>query len=214
MITRQRQANMTPSDALRHLRDGNARFVNGNMVAHDWAQQREQTSGSQHPMAALLGCIDSRVPPEVVFDTGIGDIFSTRVAGNVISDDVLGSLEYAGQVAKVKLIVVLGHTQCGAVSAACQGVELGHVTGLLRKIQPVVEQTAQENPSGDRSSGEFVDAVVRRNVEHVMQELLERSDILRELVDEGQLAVVGGVYQLGTGRVEFFGDLVGKVAQE
>ena len=214
MITRQRQASMTPGDALRRLRDGNARFVSGKMVEHNWAQQREQTAESQHPMAALLGCIDSRVPTELVFDTGIGDVFSARVAGNVVNDDVLGSLEYAGKVAKVKLIVVLGHTKCGAVSAACQGVELGHVTGLVRKVQPVVEQIAQEHPSGDRSSGEFVDAVVRGNVEHVMRAILDQSEILRELVEQGELAIVGGVYQLETGRVEFFGEFADSAAQE
>lgn len=214
VLTPEWQESMTPADALQRLRDGNERFLNGEMIERDWCHQRNQTADSQHPMAALLGCIDSRVPAELVFDLGIGDIFSTRVAGNVVSDDVLGSLEYAGKVAKVNLIVVLGHTKCGAVSAACQEVELGHVTGLVDKIQPAVQQVARANPSSDRSSTEFVNAVVRQNVEHVMRELLDQSEILRELVDSGQLAVVGGLYDLHTGRVDFFGELADAVFGE
>ena len=214
VVTPEWQESMSPADALRMLQEGNRRFVHGEMIDRDWSHQRNQTAMSQHPMAALLGCIDSRVPAELVFDVGIGDVFSTRVAGNVVSDDVLGSLEYAGQVAQVNLVVVLGHTRCGAVGAACTGAELGHVTGLVGKILPIVEQVAAENPHADRSDPSFVDAVVRRNVAFVMDEIVRQSDIIRDLVDEGRLAVVGGLYDLKSGEVEFFGEFVDRVAEE
>lgn len=212
-VTPEWQAQLSPADALTMLREGNRRYLRGEMVDRDWSHQRNQTAASQHPLAAVLGCIDSRVPAELVFDVGIGDIFSTRVAGNVVNDDVLGSLEYAAEVAKVNLIVVLGHTSCGAVGAACSGAELGHVTGLVAKIRPIVEVLAEQHPDWPRDTPEFVDAVARRNVEHVMGQLVDQSDIIRRRVDQQELAVVGGLYDLRSGTVEFFGPLVDQLEE-
>ncbi len=202
------QAELTPAETLQMLREGNQRYRTGELTERDWFHQRKQTVNSQHPHAALLGCIDSRVPSELVFDLGIGDLFVTRVAGNVLSDDVLASLEYAGEVARVNLIVVLGHTRCGAVGAACTGAELGHVTALLEKIKPCVGEIADANRDLDRNSTDFCDAVVRCNVRRVMEQIPEESEIIRKLVDEGELQIVGGVYDIATGEVEFFGDYV------
>lgn len=202
------QLELTPVQTLELLWEGNVRYRQGELTDRDWSHQRRQTLKSQHPHAALLGCIDSRVPSELVFDLGIGDLFVARVAGNVVNDDILGSLEYAGEVARVNLIVVLGHTNCGAVGAACAGTQLGHVTGLLAKIEPCVESVAAEHPQWDRSSHEFCDAVVRCNVERTMDLVVEQSQIIRRLVAEDELQIVGGVYDLETGEVEFFGEFV------
>ena len=202
-VTREMQTAVTPAEVIKLLKDGNARYRSGEMLQRDHGHQRASTKTAQHPVAALLSCIDSRVPAELVFDTGIGDIFSTRVAGNVISDDVLGSLEYAAAVAGVKLIVVLGHTNCGAVGAACNGVRLGHVSGLVEKIEPIVESVRRSQPDFDPADPGCVDAVVAANVEHVTANLTARSEILAGLVSEGSLAVVGGVYDLDTGEVRW-----------
>ncbi|MEM9645926.1 MAG: carbonic anhydrase, partial [Planctomycetota bacterium] len=192
---------------LEQLRQGNKRFLDGEMIDRDWSHQRDQTRESQHPMAALLGCIDSRVPAELVFDVGIGDVFSVRVAGNVVNGDILGSLEYAAKVAKVNLIVVLGHTGCGAVTAACTGARLGHVTELVQKIEPIAAKTQAAMPGYANDDPTFVDAVAKQNVMHVLEEIPRQSAIIAELIEEGKLDLVGGLYRLKDGHVDFFGGL-------
>jgi len=159
-------------------------------------------------MAALLGCIDSRVPAELVFDVGIGDVFSVRVAGNVVNNDILGSLEYAAEVANVNLIVVLGHTGCGAVTAACKGARLGHVTELVQKIEPVVENTRNQLSENSEDDPGFVDEVAKQNVLHVLDEIPSRSPIIEKLIREEKLDLVGGMYDIRNGQVEFFGGIV------
>ncbi|MEM9364609.1 MAG: carbonic anhydrase family protein [Planctomycetota bacterium] len=203
-VTPEAQQGLTPMSVLELLKQGNRRYCDGQMIERDWSHQREQTKASQHPMAAMLSCIDSRVPVELVFDVGIGDLFSTRVAGNVVNEDVLGSLEYASEVAGVKLIVILGHTKCGAVSAACQGVKLGHVTELISKISPMAEELAQQRNNADRASDDFVNEVARRNVMHVVEQTRQRSPIIDRLVQDGKLAIIGGLYDLHSGKVTFY----------
>ena len=193
----------TPREALEALKAGNARFVAGSMRKRDLAAQVAETAPGQHPFAAVLGCIDSRVPPEMVFDQGIGDLFSARVAGNFVNDDILGSLEFATAVAGAKLIVVLGHTACGAVKGAADGVQLGHLTGVVGQLRPAVE--AVESRYGERSSANaaFVDEAARLNVLQTRQAMLDRSEVINGRVEEGSLDVVGAMYAVATGHVEF-----------
>ncbi len=201
--TRQTQAAATPDEIITALKEGNERFVQGQMLNRDLRAQVQQTATGQYPLASIVGCIDSRVPPELVFDMGIGDLFVARVAGNYIETDILGSLEFATKVAGSKVIVVLGHTQCGAVKGACDGVELGNLTHTLSNLMPAVY--AVDDVDGPRSSQNkaFVDRVVRKNVELNVANLTERSAVLRELVEQGKLKIVGAVYDLKSGRVTF-----------
>jgi carbonic anhydrase len=203
VFTQARQRSLSPDAVLRLLEEGNQRFFNSEQLERDFRRQVQLTSNGQHPIAAVLGCIDSRAPAEIVFDKGIGDMFSVRVAGNVLNDDVIGSLEYAAQVAQVKLILVLGHTRCGAVCAACNGVELGHVTGLLDKLRPSVDAVRETSSEFDPNSHDIWEAVARDNVRRVIEQLPQRSLIIRELVDKGELALAGGLYFVEDGRVEF-----------
>lgn len=196
---------LDPAVALRLLKEGNARFLSDSPAGQDRATAIEATAGGQAPFAAVLSCIDSRVPVETVFDLGIGHTFSARVAGNVLSGDVLGSLEYATAAAGTRLVVVLGHTGCGAVKGAVDKVELGHVTGLVEKIRPSVEATETD---GERSSKNdaFVDAVAAHNAQRMASELLERSDVIRGQVEDGTVKVVSAIYDVRSGEVTFFGD--------
>lgn len=197
------QAATTPASALQRLVDGNERFRAGRPQSRDARRDVKTTAPAQYPFAAVLSCIDSRVPPEAVFDQGIGDIFVARVAGNVVDDDVLGSLEYATKEAGAKLIVVLGHTRCGAVKGACQGVELAHLTGLLEKIKPAIAAvTAAGSPAAPKSR-KFVDAVAEENVRQSVKQILERSRVIGELERAGRVAVRGAVYDVETGTVRF-----------
>ena len=197
------QAAMTPASALAALMEGNQRFRERRPVQRDLMAQIQETTGGQWPFAAVLGCIDSRVPVEVVFDQGLGDVFSARVAGNGLNDDILGSLEYACKVAGSKLIMVLGHEGCGAVKGACDGVELGHITGLLAGIKPAVDSVSEPSDPEQRTSanGAFVSAVVQRQVELTVAGMLERSEVLRELKESGAIDIVGAVYDVGSGAV-------------
>lgn len=203
--TQAEQAAISPAEALRRLEDGNARFVAGRPVHRDWGQQRAATAAAQYPFAVVLSCIDSRASSELVFDQGVGDIFNARVAGNVLNDDLLGSMEFACKVAGAKLIAVVAHTSCGAVKGACAGVEMGHLTGLLDRIQPSVAQAKAQQPGGGASDPKFVDTVAMLNVKAVKAQIRDQSPILRELIDAGKVGLVGGVHHLETGRVEFFG---------
>ncbi len=198
------QAALTPDQALQLLKEGNARFVTGDSIDRDLIEQQKATSTGQFPFAVVLSCLDSRSAPEVVFDQGVGDIFVGRVAGNVVDTNLLGSFEFATAAAGSKLIVVMGHTACGAVKGACDGVELGNLTALLDEIEPAID--AVSTPVGtDRSSANtaFVNDVIETNVKMQVNELLRRSDVVRGLVEQGQVKVVGAVHDISTGEVTF-----------
>ncbi len=193
---------MTPDQALEKLMDGNARFLAGDGIPHNRPHQVAATASGQHPYAIVLACIDSRVAPEIVFDTGIGDIFTACVAGNVVSPDVLGGMEFAVEVAGSKLIMILGHTGCGAIQGACDGVELGNLTQLLEKIRPAVEEMASfpgEQTSANRA---FTDAVSIRNVMRSVKNVRDRSPIIARLLESGAVRIVGAMYDVSTGEVE------------
>lgn len=197
------QAALTPDEALQLLKDGNARFVAGESIERDLIEQQKETASGQYPFAVVLSCLDSRSAPEVVFDQGVGDLFVGRVAGNVVDTNLLGSFEFATAAAGSKLIVVMGHTECGAVKGACDGVELGNLTRTLANIRPAVE--AVSGIPGERNSKNraFVDAVAHENVRQTVQNIVDRSEVLRELVEAGKLKVVGAMYDVATGEVTF-----------
>lgn len=201
--TRERQAALSPEDALKELKEGNERFVTGNMRNCDLRAQVRATAGGQFPIAMIVGCIDSRVPPEMVFDQRIGDIFSARIAGNVADTDVVGSAEFATKLAGARLIVVLGHNECGAVKGAIDGAELGSLTSLLMRIKPAVE--ASKNVSGEHTSKnkEFVQQVATTNARMVAQGLERDSTVLRDLIAKGELKIVAAMHDIATGRITF-----------
>ncbi|MBT8492297.1 MAG: hypothetical protein KJO07_04490, partial [Deltaproteobacteria bacterium] len=203
IFTRDRQLHHSGASALELLREGNERFVTGTTIERDYLRQVELTSEGQHPVAAVLGCIDSRAPAEIIFDKGIGDIFAVRVAGQVLNDDIIGSLEFAAAVANVHLILVLGHTRCGTIKAACKGKEFGHATGLLEKLQPSVEAIKSRSESFDPSSSVTIELVSRDNIERVMDEIPKRSELIRDLIAEGELIIAGGLYRVESGEVDF-----------
>jgi carbonic anhydrase len=201
--TQATQANMTPAEALARLKEGNARFVANRRVERDLAEQVRITGSGQYPFAIVLGCVDSRVPPEVIFDQGIGDIFSARIAGNFVNADILGSMEFATKVVGARLIFVLGHSHCGAIMGAVDGAELGNLTGLLTKLKPAVEAVA--SPEGQRSSQDaaFVQQVAEKNVELTIEAIQQQSPVLKEMLDNGEIEIAGGMYDVETGEVTF-----------
>ena len=205
-LTKEMQAAIPPGLAIELLKEGNKRFVNNLKVNRNLLQQANETSDGQHPFAVILSCIDSRTSAELIFDQGLGDIFSVRIAGNIINEDILGSMEFGCKVAGAKIIVVLGHTKCGAVKGACDHVEMGNLTALLTKIRPAVddENTIKEN----RNSGndEFVEKVSTINVKRTVHAIMERSTILKEMIDSGQIGIVGGTHDITTGEVTFYED--------
>lgn len=189
-----------PERALSDLRAGNARAVAGQRLPRDLTAERLSVAAEQHPRTFVIGCIDSRVPPEVVFDAGLGELFVGRSAGSVVDDDVVAGVEYGVAMSDVKLVVVLGHTGCGAVTGACAGLRLGLLTNLFDLIRPAVREVAgSDEPGGD--DPELVDRVVTANVRHQLAELRRRSDVVHEAEDRGDIRVVGAVYDLGTGEV-------------
>lgn len=200
------QASMTPARALDILKEGNERFVNNLKANRDLLQQANETRDGQWPFAAILSCIDSRTSAELIFDQGLGDVFSIRIAGNVVNTDIIGSLEFACKVAGSKLIVVLGHTACGAIKGACDHVELGNLTELLSKIQPAVYQETVTSATKDRTSKNkaFVENVADINVKNSVKAIISRSTILEQMIEKGEIAIVGGKHHLDTGRVEFY----------
>jgi carbonic anhydrase len=202
--TKEWQVAITPEKALAELKAGNARFVAGQPLARNYRADVKATESGQYPIAAVLSCMDSRAPMETVLDQGIGGIFSVRVAGNVLNDDALGSLEYACKVAGAKLIVVIGHSHCGAVKGAVDKVEMGSLTGLLARIKPAVDSVPDDGKPRNSKNGEFVEKAAEANVRLVMQQIRERSPILREMLDKGQIGLAGGMYDLETGRVTFY----------
>lgn len=202
-ITKDVQDQLTPQSVLTDLMEGNQRFISGNTQSIDNKALVEQTVGGQFPKAVVLSCIDSRVPVETVLDQAIGDVFVARVAGNFENVDILGSMEYSCKVAGSKLVLVLGHEACGAVKAACDGVELGNITHLLSNILPAVKQSAVEvEGEANSSNNKFVAKTVENNVKLTMDRIREKSPILKEMEDNGEIAIVGGVYMLSSGKVE------------
>lgn len=196
--TQATQAGMTPAKALFALTDGNARFVAGQRDPRDYRAQVHATASGQYPFAAIVSCMDSRAPVEILFDRGIGDVFSIRIAGNVVNQDVLGSLEYAAQVVGVKLILVMGHTHCGAVKGAIDGVQLGNLTQLLEKIRPAV---GGQVPAAGSKDDAFVEKVARENVFLAGKEIYKQSPTIKALVDSRKVAIANAMYDIDTGKV-------------
>lgn len=206
-LTQEMQQAMSPADVIQYLKDGNDRFLAGESVERDLLQQVKNTAEGQFPMAAILGCIDSRVPHEIVFDKGVGDVFSVRVAGNFVNTDILGSLEFATAVAGSKAIVILGHTQCGAIKGACDHVEMGNLTSTLANLAPAmykVDHKIYEPLSS--ANRDYVDAVTIANIHLTARNIVNRSIIIRDLVAEGKLAIIGALHQVETGKVDFLDD--------
>lgn len=204
--TKESQAAMTPQMALKRLKDGNARYVRNKLKDNKrFRKQAAFTAKGQFPFATILSCIDSRVSAEEIFDLGNGDAFNGRVAGNVATPDLLGSFEFATKLAGSKVLLVLGHSKCGAVKGACDGAKLGNLTGLLNKIQPAVDLVGKSWMDGEKNSknAKFVEAVGEANVKLTMEKIKKDSPVMKELIDSGKLLLVGGVYDLGTGRVNF-----------
>lgn len=203
-LTKEGQAAITPEQAFILLQEGNIRFINNLKTNRNLLQQANETSDGQHPFAIILSCIDSRTSAEIIFDQGLGDIFSVRIAGNILNEDILGSMEFACKLAGAKIIVVLGHSKCGAIKGACDHVEMGNLTTLLSKIRPAIdeEDTISENRRSDNEL--FVDKVTQVNVRRVVNGIVERSPILKEMLGRGEIMIVGGMHELTTGKVTFF----------
>jgi carbonic anhydrase len=202
-LTKAMQDAITPEIAIQMLKDGNKRFVNNLKVNRNLLQQVNETTDNQYPFAVILSCIDSRTSAELIFDLGLGDIFSVRVAGNIINDDILGSMEFGCKVAGAKMVVVLGHTKCGAIKGACDHVEMGHLTGLLTKIKPAVDSELSVTENRNSDNEDFVEKVSAINVKRTVAAILERSPILKEMVDTGKIGILGGNYNITTGIVDF-----------
>lgn len=194
---------MTPDDIIAMLKEGNLRFRNGSLRSQDFLEQKRATVSGQYPAAVILSCIDSRAPAEIILDTGIGDAFGARIAGNIVTPELLGSMEYACAVAGAKLALVMGHTNCGAIAGAIDRVQLGNLTGLLEQIKPVVEATEYTGERTGRNR-EFVNAVARSNVVHTMAHIRRASPILADLERQGKIKIAGAMYDLSNGHVRFF----------
>jgi carbonic anhydrase len=207
-LTKEMQTAITPLMALELLKDGNKRFVNNLKVNRNLLQQANETSDGQHPFAVILSCIDSRTSTELIFDQGLGDIFSVRIAGNIINEDILGSMEFGCKVAGSKIIVVLGHSKCGAVKGACDHVEMGNLTALLSKIRPAVDDEETITQNRNSNNAEFVEKVALINVKRTVKSILQRSPILKEMVEKGEIGIVGGTHDLATGQVSFFDEMI------
>jgi len=205
-LTKEMQAAITPTMALDLLKTGNKRFVDNIKINRNLLQQANETSDGQHPFAVVLSCIDSRTSAELIFDQGLGDIFSVRIAGNIINEDILGSMEFGCKVAGAKIIVVLGHTKCGAVKGACDHVEMGNLTALLNKIQPAVFDEKTETENRNSSNDNFVEKVSMINVKRTVEAIMQRSPILKEMIEKGECGIVGGNHNISTGEVKFYDD--------
>ena len=204
--TKETQATMTPQKALQYLKEGNQRFQNNLRFNRNLLQQVNETTDGQFPFATILSCIDSRVSAELVFDQGLGDIFSIRIAGNFINKDILGSMEFACKLGGSKLIVILGHTNCGAVKGACDNVEMGNLTAMLEKIKPAVQAVATPKDVGLRTSNnlEFVNMVAEKNVYLTIDRIMSESPILAEMQEKGEVLIAGAMYDIHSGEVYFY----------
>ncbi len=205
-LTKEMQASIPPGLAIELLKEGNKRFMNNLKVNRNLLQQANETSDGQHPFAVILSCIDSRTSAELIFDQGLGDVFSVRIAGNIINEDILGSMEFGCKVAGSKIIVVLGHTKCGAVKGACDHVEMGNLTALLKKISPAVDEENSVFQNRNSGNAEFVEKVSTINVKHTVKAIMQRSPILKEMIEKGQIGIVGGTHDITTGEVTFYQD--------
>lgn len=203
-LTKELQDAITPEMALNLLKEGNHRFMNNLKANRNLLEQANETSDGQHPFAIILSCIDSRTSAELIFDQGLGDIFSVRIAGNIINEDILGSMEFACKVAGAKIIAVLGHTKCGAVKGACDHVEMGNLTALLSKIQPAVYDEKTELQNRNSNNSDFVEKVAVINVKKSVQAIVERSPILKDMLANGEIKLIGGGHDISTGEVTFY----------
>ncbi len=201
--TPEAQKLLTPDQAIEMLKEGNRRFVNNQLTDKDLAAQVKHGANGQYPFAVILGCIDSRVPAEIVFDQGIGDIFNVRIAGNIINNDILGSIEYGCKVAGSKLVLVLGHSSCGAIKGAVQKVELGHITELVSKVNPAIDSMTIPKPDSEDQLGLYINKVAEINVHNSVKNICDRSSILKELEDEYTIKIIGALYDVKTGIVNF-----------
>ena len=202
------QSQMTPRKALQFLQEGNERFINNLKANRNLLEQANETRDGQWPFATILSCIDSRTSAELIFDQGLGDIFSVRIAGNIVNTDILGSMEFACKVAGSKLIVVLGHSKCGAVKGACDHVEMGNLTELLSKIQPSVYQEKDTTDNRTSKNSEFVENVSEINVKRSVKNIIERSFVLEQMLEEGQIGIVGAMHDIESGKVIFYDDVM------
>ena len=203
-LNKEMQAAITPSMAIEILKEGNKRFMNNLKANRNLLEQVNDTSDGQHPFAVILSCIDSRTSAELIFDQGLGDVFSVRIAGNIINEDILGSMEFACKVAGAKLIVVLGHSKCGAIKGACDHVEMGNLTALLSKIQPAVFDEKSVLDNRNSSNSEFVEKVASINVTRTVHAIVERSPILKEMIASGDIDIIGGMHTISNGEVVFY----------
>lgn len=208
--TAETQATMTPAKALEILQEGNQRFVSNLKVNRNLLEQVNATKDGQFPFAIVLSCIDSRTSAELIFDQGLGDIFSVRIAGNVLNKDILGSMEFACKLAGSKQIVVLGHSKCGAIKGACAGVKIGNLSGLLEKIDPAIHDVTSQMPGKEHTDPEFIKAVEKRNVITTMDLILQESPVLKELYENGEIGMTGGYYDVDTGEVTFMKAVLGE----
>lgn len=207
-LNKELQDSITPRRALEILKEGNGRFIN-NLKAHrNLLQQANDTRDGQWPFATILSCIDSRTSAELIFDQGLGDVFSVRIAGNIVNTDILGSMEFACKVAGSKLIVVLGHSKCGAVKGACDHVEMGNLTELLSKIQPAVYSENKTKENRTSKNGDFVENVAEINVKRSVKSIIERSFVLEQMLEDGQIGIVGAMHDIETGTVTFYDDVM------
>lgn len=202
--TQETQNTLSPVKALEFLKEGNLRFQNNLKANRNLLQQVNDTSEGQWPFAVVLSCIDSRVSAELVFDQGLGDIFSVRIAGNLINEDILGSMEFACKVAGSKLVVVLGHSKCGAIKGACDDVKLGNLTALISKLKPAVNSVTEPKENRSSKNSEFVEKVAVSNVHMTMASIKKQSPVLKDMFDKGEIGIVGGMYDVETGVVDFY----------
>jgi carbonic anhydrase len=212
--TYESQADISPDTALDYLMEGNVRFTQNLKANRNLLQQANETRENQFPFAAILSCIDSRTSAELIFDQGLGDVFSIRIAGNIVNTDIIGSLEFACKVAGSKLIVVLGHTSCGAIKGACDHVEMGNLTELLAKIQPAVYEEKMTTEALKRSgkNPDFVQNVAEINVKRSVKAIVTRSYILEQMIRSGEIAIVGAMHDLNTGKVTFYQESMARCA--
>lgn len=203
-LTKDLQDSITPEKALSLLQDGNKRFINNLKANRNLLEQANETSEGQHPFAIILSCIDSRTSAEIIFDQGLGDIFSVRIAGNIINEDILGSMEFACKLAGSKIITVLGHSNCGAIKGACDHVEMGNLTSLLSKIRPAIDDEKSIIENRTSKNSEFVDKVTLINVKRTMTGIMQRSPILKEMIENNEIKLVGGIHNISSGEVIFY----------
>ena len=198
------QTSMTPEMAINILKEGNERFVSNLKFNRNLLQQVNETRDGQWPFAVVLSCIDSRTSAELIFDQGLGDIFSVRIAGNIINEDILGSMEFACKLAGSKIIIVLGHSKCGAVKGACDHAEMGNLTALLAKIRPAVDDEVETKDNRNSKNADFVENVASINVKRTVKAIMERSTILEHMIKNGEIGIIGGMHELSTGQVSFY----------